>query len=261
MHNRPKLKPCFRAALKTDGTLELLIYEEIGYDWWTDGGITAANVKEQIDAAGTFNKIAVRINSPGGDAFEGVAIFNLLRAQGKPVDVFVDGIAASAASVVAMAGDTRTMGSGSMLMIHNAWSSCVGYAEDMRKMADTLDKISASIGTIYVDRGGITAEKSKELMDAESWLNGSEAIELGLATAIAEPEPGDDAALALARSFKTLKLLKKVPAVLTQEPEPDPERDDPEPEPEPAPEPEPEPEPELDLYERDLQAIELLLRA
>jgi ATP-dependent protease ClpP protease subunit len=251
MHNHPKLKPCFRAAVKSDGTLELLVYEEIGIDWWTGEGVTAASVKEQIDAAGIFSKIAVRINSPGGDAFEGVAIFNVIRAQGKPVNVFVDGIAASAASIVAMAGDTRTMGSGAMLMIHNAWSSCVGYAEDMRKMADTLDKVSASVASIYVERGGITAEKAKQLMDAESWLSGTDALELGLATALAEPEPDDGAAaLALARSFKALKRLKKVPAVLTAE-------DDPEPAPEPEPEEEDAP---LDLYERELEAMELTLQ-
>lgn len=213
--NRARLKPVFRAAMQPDGTLELLVYEDIGIDWWTGGGITAKSVKDQIDAAGPFTKIAVRINSPGGDAFEGVAIFNLIRAQGKPVDVFVDGIAASAASIIAMAGDTRVMGSGSMLMIHNAWGTCVGYATDMRKMGDVLDKVSASVADTYVQRAGLTAEKAKELMDAESWLGASEAIELGLATGISEAKPEEsESALALARSFKALKRMKSVPAVL-----------------------------------------------
>jgi ATP-dependent protease ClpP protease subunit len=221
-NHRPKLKPCFRAALQSDGTLELLVYEEIGIDWWTGEGVTASTVKQQIDGAGNYSKIAVRINSPGGDAFEGVAIFNLLRAQGKPVDVFVDGIAASAASIIAMAGDTRTMGGGAMLMIHNAWASCTGYAEDMRKMGDTLDKVSGSVADIFVARAGLTAEKSKELMDAESWLTAAESMELGLATAVAEPLPGDELALALAKSFKALKRLKQVPAALkNDEPEPE----------------------------------------
>jgi ATP-dependent protease ClpP protease subunit len=208
--------------MQSDGTLELLVYEEIGQDWWSDTGITAKSVKQEIDTAGPFTQIAIRINSPGGDAFEGVAILNLIRAQGKPVAVFVDGIAASAASIVAMAGDTRVMGSGAMMMIHNAWSSCVGYAEDMRKMADTLDKVSASVAQAYVDRAGLTPEKAKELMDAESWLGASEALELGLATGITEPAPEDvTKALALARSFKALKRLKSVPAVLRSEDAPD----------------------------------------
>lgn len=226
MTKRSTLKPCFRASMQSNGTLELLIYEDIGVDWWTGEGVTASSIKQEIDTAGPFTKIAVRINSPGGDAFEGVAIFNLLRGQGKPIDVFVDGIAASAASVVAMAGDTRTMGTGAMLMIHNAWTSCTGYADDMRKMADTLDSISASISQVYVTRGGVTQEKASELMSAESWLNASEAVELGLATGISEPVPDEAvAALALARSFKALKRLKAVPATL-QEDEPQPKAQD-----------------------------------
>jgi ATP-dependent Clp protease protease subunit len=214
--NRPtlKIKPQFRAAMQSDGTLELLVYEDIGIDWWTGEGVTAKTVKDQIDTAGPFTSIVVRINSPGGDAFEGVAIFNVLRAQGKPISVFVDGIAASAASVIAMAGDTRVMGAGAMLMIHNAWGTCVGYAEDMRKMGDTLDKVSAAVGETYVKRAGLTAEKAKELMDAESWLSASEALELGLATGVAEPATVDEGALALARSFKALKRMKAVPAAL-----------------------------------------------
>jgi ATP-dependent Clp protease protease subunit len=215
MKNRPKLKPQFRAALQADGTLELLVYEDIGVDWWTGGGVTAKTVKDQIDQAGPFNTITVRINSPGGDAFEGVAIFNILRSSGKPVNVFVDGIAASAASIIAMAGDTRVMGAGSMLMIHNAWSSCVGYAEDMRKMADTLDKVSASVAETYISRAGVTKAKAKELMDSESWLSASESLELGLATAIAEPDEEETAAaMALARGFQALKRMKKVPESL-----------------------------------------------
>jgi ATP-dependent Clp protease, protease subunit len=217
MKNQRKPTPFFRAATKPDGTLELLIYEDIGADWWTGTGVTAKSIKQEIDSAGAYTKIVVRINSPGGDAFEGVAIFNVLRTQGKPVEVFVDGIAASAASIVAMCGDTRVMGSGAMLMIHNAWSSCVGYADDMRKMADTLDKVSASVADIYVERAGLTADKAAELMNAESWLNAAASVELGLATGVAGPDAGDATALALARSFKALKRLKAVPPALTEE--------------------------------------------
>jgi ATP-dependent Clp protease, protease subunit len=208
------MRPCFRAAMQADGTLELLVYEDIGADWWSGEGVTAKTVKQEIDAAGVFSNITVRINSPGGDAFEGVAIFNLLRAQGKPIAVFVDGIAASAASIVAMAGDTRVMGSGAMLMIHNAWSSCVGYAEDMRKMAEVLDGVSASVAETYITRAGLTAEKAKELMDGESWLGAAAAVELGLATGIAAQGGDQESALALARSFKALSRLRAVPEIL-----------------------------------------------
>ena len=129
-------------------------------------------MKQQIDEAGPFTRLAVRINSPGGDAFEGVAIHNLLRAQGKPVDVYVDGIAASAASIIAMAGDTRSMGSNTMMMIHNAWSSCTGYADDMRKMADTLDRVSTAVAQTYIDRAGLSKDDVKDL-DGRRELAGS----------------------------------------------------------------------------------------
>ena len=207
-------KPVFSAALQSDGTLELLVYEEIGENYWTGGGVTAKTVKQQIDQAGPFTRLSVRINSPGGDAFEGVAIHNLLRAQKKPVDTVVDGIAASAASIIAMAGDTITMGNNAMLMIHNAWCSCTGYADDMRKTADTLDKVSASVAQTYIDRSGLSAADVKELMDSESWLSASECIDKGLATTIAEADENDDAAMALAGSFKALKRLHNVPRKL-----------------------------------------------
>jgi ATP-dependent protease ClpP protease subunit len=207
-------KPVFRASLQSDGTLELLVYEEIGENVWFGGGVTAKTVKQQLDQAGPYSRMAVRINSPGGDAFEGIAIHNLLRAQGKPIDVYVDGIAASAASVIAMAGDTRTMGSGAMMMIHNAWCSCTGYADDMRHMADTLDKVSGAVAETYVKRAGLSEKSAHDLMDAESWLSAEECVKNGLATAIAEDDENDDAAMALARSFKSLTRLAKLPEKL-----------------------------------------------
>jgi ATP-dependent Clp protease protease subunit len=207
-------KPFFRASLQTNGTLELLVYEDIGENWWDGGGVTAKTVRQQIDQAGTFTRIAVRINSPGGDAFEGIAIHNVLRAQKMPVDVFVDGIAASAASIIAMAGDNITMGSNAMMMIHNAWSFCSGDAGDMRKMADTLDKVSASVAQTYIDRAKLSAADVKEMMDAESWLGAQECLDKGLCTAIAQNDENDDAAMAMAGSFKALKRLKNVPRTL-----------------------------------------------
>jgi len=208
---KAKLKPFFRASLQTDGTLDLLVYEDIGADWWGDGGVTAMTVKQQLDGAGVYNRIAVRINSPGGDAFEGVAIMNLLRAQKKPVDVYIDGIAASAASIIAMAGDTITMGKSAMMMVHNAWTFCMGDGDDMRKCADTLDKISSSIGEAYSARTGKTASQVKAIMDAETWMSADDCLKEGFATAVATDDD-DDSAMALAKSFKQLAKLKNVPA-------------------------------------------------
>lgn len=191
--------------------LEILIYEEIGEDWWSGGGITPSTISARLKAAGTFDSISIRINSPGGSCFDGIGIYNLLRAQGKPVDVHVDGLAASAASIIAMAGDTISIGTGAMLMIHNASMYCYGEAADLRKIASDLDAISVSAGEIYVKRSGQTAAKVKELMDAESWIGGAQAIELGLATEVVELEGEQQAeARALAQEFATLGLTSGV---------------------------------------------------
>jgi ATP-dependent protease ClpP protease subunit len=220
--NKNKPAPFFRAAMQGDGTLEMLCYGEIidsvtlsmlesyGYD--TTGFISAAAVKKQIDTAGNFSKVRVRINSPGGDAFEGIAIHNLLRAQGKPIETCIDGVAASSASIIAMAGDTRTIGNNAMMMIHNAWSCCCGNAADMRKLADTLDKISGSIAQTYVDRSGMTAEEITALMDDETWMSADDCVKNKFCTAIADPPAEQSAkAMALAQRFEALGKLKKPP--------------------------------------------------
>lgn len=209
-----KLEPSFKAALQADGVFELLIYEDIGEDWWSGGGVTAKLVKQKLDGAGSYNSVSVRINSPGGDAFEGVAIYNVLRALKKPINVHIDGIAASAASIIAMAGDTITMGPNTMMMVHNAWTICAGDGDDMRKCADTLDKISVSIGQTYVVKTGKTADEIKAIMDAETWMGAQECVDEGFATAIAEAAEGEAAAMALASSFKALAKLKHVPEAL-----------------------------------------------
>jgi len=212
--NRSKLRPQFKAALQSTGVLEILIYEDIGYDWWSDGAVTAKTVKQAMDAAESFDSITLRINSPGGDAFEGAAIYSLLKSSGKPVNVFIDGIAASAASIIAMAGNTITMSNVAMMMVHNAWTLCAGDAGDMRKCADTLDKVSASIAQAYVARTGKTAAQIKTIMGEETWMGAQECVDEGFATAVAAPEEKDEAAMALASSFRTLAKMKKVPEAL-----------------------------------------------
>jgi ATP-dependent Clp protease protease subunit len=204
------LKPFFRASVATDGEFEILLYDEIGADWMGNG-ITAKSVRASLDEAGAYSKISLRINSPGGDAFEGIAIGNVLKATGKPIDVYVDGLAASAASIVAMCGDTITMASNAMMMVHNAWTLCAGYASDMRKMADTLDRISTSIAQTYVDKTGKPMDEIQALMDAESWMSAADCVEGGFATAIAA---ANEPAIAMARGFKVLNLMKRVPESL-----------------------------------------------
>lgn len=194
------------------------MYGEIGEDYWSDRGITASSVSAEIANAGAFDRIRVRINSPGGSCFEGVAIYNLLRSQGKPIDMYVDGLAASAASVIAMAGDTINIGLGAMLMIHNAWTFAYGEAADLRKVADTLDKISVTIGSIYVARTKNDAETVKTLMDAETWMSAADAVAKGFADKVMNEDEGDgDDAKALARQFN-LRVFKHAPKSLQRKP-------------------------------------------
>lgn len=213
-------KPQFKASLSTDGALELLIYGDIvdsatismleGWGYPTDGLISSLSVKKALDSGGAYSKVRLRINSPGGDAFEGMAIHSLLQACGKPVEAYVDGIAASSASIIAMSADTRVMGRTAMMMIHNAWACCCGNKADMTKMADTLDRIDESIAAAYVDRTKLTLAQVKALMDAESWFSAQDCIDNGLATAIVAAPEKEEAA-ATAKTFRVLAKLKNTP--------------------------------------------------
>jgi ATP-dependent protease ClpP protease subunit len=212
------IKRIFSAA-KKDTTLELLVYETLGEDWF-GGGVTAKNVAAQIKAAGDFSSISMRINSPGGSAFEGVAIANLLRAQGKPIAVSVDGVAASAASILAMCGDTIEMGTGAMMMIHNAWTVAAGDANAFRAIADTLDLVCASVAEAYTAKTGKTLAEVQALMDAETWMSAEEAVRQGFADSVVKQSADETKqARALAASFKMQ--YPKAPAFEQQEPEPE----------------------------------------
>ncbi|HSY26415.1 MAG TPA: head maturation protease, ClpP-related [Burkholderiaceae bacterium] len=179
-----KDKTAIAFSAKADGgALTLEIYDAIGADFFGDG-ITATSVSSAIAQAGKFASITVRLNSPGGDLFEGVAIYNLLRAAGKPVNVVVDGLAASAASLIACAGDTITMGLGTQYMLHEALAMTAGYASDMRKMADTLDSVSSSAADIYVAKTGLAKDKVLALMAAETWYGPEDAVANGFATSV-----------------------------------------------------------------------------
>lgn len=151
---------------------DLLIYGDIGVDWFGEG-ITAQWVYQQLSQL--RDPVQVRINSPGGDVFEGVAIYNLLKDRG--VQVIIDGLAASAASIIAMAGDTVTMNGGAMLMIHDPWTMAIGNAEEMRRTAAMLGEVGQSLVDIYERKTGLTRENITALMAEETWLTAAKAIE------------------------------------------------------------------------------------
>lgn len=208
------------AAAKQPQTNDLLIYvyDEIGTSFWAEG-ITAKGIAAELSNAGKIDSITLRINSPGGDVFEGLAIFNLIRTQGVPVTVMVDGVAASAASIIAMAGDRIAMADNSLLMIHNAWTVAIGDARDLRKTADTLDTVSGALAETYVNRSGQSPEDVRAMMDAETWLTASTALEKGFATEIIETKKEDAAAaMALAASFNLSGRFASLPEALAAPP-------------------------------------------
>jgi ATP-dependent Clp endopeptidase proteolytic subunit ClpP len=192
---------------------EIFIFDEIGFF-----GVTASDfVKDLADIRA--NKITLRINSPGGDVFDGIAIFNALKRHEAEINIFVEGIAASAASFIAMAGDTITMMPHSQMMIHEAHGLVIGPADDMRKMADILDKSSNNIASIYAERAGGTIEEWRARMRDETWFSDQEAVELGLADSI----EGEDAENVAAR----IKARQEPEVEPEPEQEPEPEADTP----------------------------------
>lgn len=168
---------------KANDTAEISIYDEIGY--W---GITAKSFSKDLKALGNnLKQINLHIHSPGGDVFDGIAIYNLLKNHPANVTVCIDGLAASMASVIAMAGNEVIMPENAMMMIHKPWGIQGGDAEDMRKYADLLDKVENTLIPAYANKTGKTPEELAEMLSAETWLNGKECVEQGFADKLAEP--------------------------------------------------------------------------
>jgi len=164
------------------GTLEIMMYDEIGA--W---GITAKQFVLDLLAAGDVSQINVRIHSPGGDVFEGMAIYNALKGHPAYVSVYIDGLAASMASVVAMAGDRVYIPANAMMMIHKPWGVQGGDAEAMRQYAALLDKVESNLVQAYVGKTGKTPEEIHALLSAETWMEGGEAVAAGFADELIEP--------------------------------------------------------------------------
>ncbi len=162
---------------KGKGKAELFLYEEIGAGWM--GGIGAKEVADALKAAGTLSEITVRINSPGGSVFEGVTIYNSLVRNSARVIIEIDGLAASIASIIAMAGDEVNMAANAMMMIHDPWVMAAGTAEDLRDQAELLDKVRGQLLSTYQNKTGGDLNDISEMMTAETWMTADEAIELG----------------------------------------------------------------------------------
>lgn len=171
--------------MKADDVAEILLYDVIGADFFGDG-VTAKDFRDQIKGV-KAKTINLRINSPGGSVFEASAILAALDDWKGRIEVDIDGLAASAASVVAMAGDRVRMASNAMMMIHDPYTMTAGGAEQMRATAEILDKVKDQIIATYQRRSKRTEAELSQMMSAETWLVGKDAVEAGLADEVTDP--------------------------------------------------------------------------
>ena len=203
-------KKYFQINKKTDKKGEIFIYGDIVSEEWFANEVTAPGFKKQLDELGNVSEIDVHINSSGGNVFEGPAIYKMHKAK---INIYIDALAASIASVIAMSGDTIFMHKNSFLMIHNSWIMTVGNAKELRDTADLLDKTDEASNQAYLDRAlNISEEELKELLDAETWLTASEALEKGFIDEILEPNE-----IAASISDERYKLFKSVPSSITKQ--------------------------------------------
>jgi len=175
----------YRIENKADGPASVYIYDEIGYF-----GVTAKDFVNDLNGI-TASEIDLHLNSPGGDVFDGIAIYESLKSHSAKINVVVDSLAASAASFIAMAGDTVTMARNAQMMIHDAMGLCVGNAADMEEMIGLLNKCSDNIADIYAQRAGGTADSWREKMKAETWYSAQEAVDAGLADSVKGADSSD----------------------------------------------------------------------
>jgi ATP-dependent Clp protease, protease subunit len=171
--------------MKADDTAEVLLYGVIGEDFFGDG-IMAKDFRDQVKSV-KAKAMNLRINSPGGSVTEGAAMLNALDEWKGRIEVDIDGLAASAASFVAMAGDTVRVSTNGLVMIHNPHALVIGGAGEMRRTADLLDKVRGQILDAYGRKSKAGRDQLGAWMDAETWFTGPEAVEAGLADAVTEP--------------------------------------------------------------------------
>lgn len=209
--NRPKPKDgkWFDIKAAAEGPAQVYIYEEID-DWW---GIGAKQFADELNAI-TASEIDLHINSVGGSVFEGNAIFNVIRSHKATVTVYIDSIAASIASVIALAGDKVVIARNARFMIHDPHALSYGRASDMRKTADILDKLRDDIAAVYVARTGMETEDVLAAMAEETWYSAEEAVDSGFAD-----ELGPELAIAAKVDAETARFygFKRVPDDLVAE--------------------------------------------
>lgn len=181
---RAKWRP--EISAKEDDKASINMYDSIGENW--DGTGITAKLVSGILRSNKGKDITVNINSPGGDFFEGVAIYNLLKEHDGDVTVKVVGLAASAASIIALAGDTVKIAETGFMMIHNAWTIAIGNKEDMTEVADMLEKFDDTMASLYAGSSDIEEKQIRKMMEETTWLNGKESVEMGFAHSLLDSD-------------------------------------------------------------------------
>jgi len=257
------------AAKNEDKTVaDITLYGPISSDSWWGDEITPKSFKKELDALGeSVETLNIYINSPGGDVFAGQTIVNMLERHKARKITYADGLVASIASVIFMVGEERHAPKNTIVMIHKAWSYGRGNSNDMRKLAETLDKVDETIINSYEPKVSIERDEIIALMDAETWMTADEAFENGFSTHIEEEikvaasMDGNFLVYGDVRvdtsTFKNFESFRSKIVVAETEPEPEPTPPEPTPEPEPEPIPEPQPDPQAlaTLYQAKLKNL------
>ena len=207
--SKPEVFDHWQAGVRAAGDIgknTITIYDVIGEDFWSGGGVTVNRIDAALRSIGNQD-IELHVNSPGGDMFEGIAIYNRLREHPGKITAKVMGLAASAASVLVMAADEILIGPASFIMIHDCWVVAMGNRHDMADTAAFLAPFDAAMADVYAARTGKSTKDVAAMMDAETWLSGSQAIEQKFADGLlsADDMKEDETVSEQARAFNALR--------------------------------------------------------
>lgn len=205
-------KNLFKINNKKDNSVEISIYTDIGVSYWSDS-LSAKQFNEELKKIDDkVGQIDVRLNSPGGDVFDGITIFNRLKQHKANVTVYVDGLAASIASVIAMAGNKIIMSEGSQMMIHKPWTYTAGNSFILEDVIDRLNDVEEQIIGIYQRRTGLDRAEIKKMVSEETWIDAEKAVELGFA----DEARALDVKIAASAMMERAMWINKAPKMLTQ---------------------------------------------
>jgi len=209
---RAKSQKPFEIKAKSATKAEIIIYSAIGQSYWEDS-LSAKTFSDQLKALEpTVNEITVRLNSPGGDVFDGIAIYNRLKQHKAKIIVYIDGLAASIASIIALAGDEIIMGEGALLMIHLPWTFAMGNRTDLENTVNRLVDVEEQLISIYAKKTKMDRGEIRAMLEAETWFDADQAIEKGFVDSKVEES------LPIAASiFENSKWINKAPRTFKSE--------------------------------------------